>query len=629
MASSTKGPKQKQTMQPKPGRAKVNTNDPNQMFQSGFLADVYKEKSLGSSVEKIVTRFPPEPNGYLHIGHSKAIAINFGFAKYHGGECYLRLDDTNPKGEEERYVNSIEEIVRWLGFRPLRTTYSSDYFDQLYDLAEDLIRKDRAYVCHCTESDIKAQRGLDSATGAKGKARYACSHRNRPILESITEFRAMRDGKYRAQQAALRMKQDLDSNNPQMWDIFAYRVVEDENCKDGNVTFCKHLRTGDKWKIYPTYDFTHCLCDSFEGITHSLCTTEFELSRESYEWLCDELGVYKPMQREYGRLNVSGTILSKRKLIKLVEGEGPTKPNLGKYVKGWDDPRLFTLVGLRRRGVPPGAILSFVNELGVTKAKTTIETLRFENAVRTYLETTVPRLMLVLDPIRIIIANLPDDYVEMIELPFSKDPSHGSHLVPFTKTVYIDRSDFRETPSATFYRLSPGGAVGLLKVPYPIIATSVEKDPATGLVTTVHAQYTKPETEGTPFKKPKAYIHWVALSRAHNSPLRVEVRAFNSLFNSADPSSHPDGFLADINTNSEEVFPNALLDIGFKEVQSRASWPANPSSSDNKVEGVDGPEAVRFQGMRVGYFCEDKESTADKLILNRIVTLREDSHKDK
>ncbi|KAL1957882.1 hypothetical protein VTO42DRAFT_5447 [Malbranchea cinnamomea] len=618
------GPKQARTAQPKQGRGKPGPSDPDQMFKVGFLADVYQEKPIGSEgVEKVVTRFPPEPNGYLHIGHCKAIAINFGFARYHGGDCYLRLDDTNPKGEEERYIRSIEELVKWLGFKPIRTTYSSDYFDRLYDLAEELIKRDRAYVCHCTESEIKAQRGLDNTTGTKGKTRYACAHRNRPISESLTEFRAMRDGKYRAGQAALRMKQDLNNPNPQMWDIFAYRVVEDDN---GN--FCKHLRTGDKWRIYPTYDFAHCLCDSFEGITHSLCTTEFELSRESYNWLCDELGVYRPMQREYGRLNVSGTILSKRKLIKLIEGDGPDRPNRGKYVRGWDDPRLFTIVGLRRRGIPPGAILSFVNELGVTKVKTTIEIPRFENAVRAYLETTVPRLMVVLDPVQVIIENLPDDYVEMVELPYSKDPSFGTHLVPFTKTVYIDRSDFRETPSENFFRLSPGGSVGLMKVPYPIVATSFEKDPETGRVTTIRAKYAKPEEEGATVKKPKAFIHWVALSPAHNSPIKAEVRAFNPLFKSADPAAHPEGFLSDINPNSEEIFPNALVDIGFKEVKSRAPWPAKPNGSEDR-EGVDGPESVRFQGMRVAYFCEDKDSTEEKLILNRIVTLKEDSDKDK
>ncbi|PGH08876.1 glutamine-tRNA ligase [Polytolypa hystricis UAMH7299] len=617
-----KKPKQpKPPKEPKPKREAPAPQDPEAMFKVGFLADVYQEKPLGSAgVDKVFTRFPPEPNGYLHIGHSKAIAINFGFAKYHGGDCYLRYDDTNPKGEEQRYYDSIQDIVRWLGFKPLKVTHTSDYFERLYEIAELLIQKDKAYVCHCTDSEIKAQRGLDDTTNAQGNERFACPHRDRPTSESLTEFRAMRDGKYRAQKAALRLKQDLENPNPQMWDLFAYRVVEED---DG--TFAKHLQTGDKWKIYPTYEFCHSLCDSFEGITHSLCTTEFELSRESYNWVCDEADIYRPMQREYGRLNINGTILSKRKLVQLVEGLDVEKSNRGKFVRGWDDPRLFTLVGLRRRGVPPGAILSFVNELGVTKATTTIDVRRFEQSIRTYLETTVPRLMLVLDPIPVIIDNLPDDYVEMVDIPFSKDPSYGSHTVPFTKTVYIDRSDFREVASDSFYRLTPGGSVGLLRVPFPITATSFDKDEATGLVTAVHAVYEKPE-EGTAFKKPKTYIQWVGLSPTHSSPLPVSVRNFNPLFNSPNPAAHPSGFLSDINSESEEIFPNALVETGFHEIQQRAPWPANPGGEDASSEA--GPESVRFQGMRIAYYCVDKEKSEEgKVVLNRIVTLKEDAGK--
>ncbi|KAK2745864.1 hypothetical protein FQN57_003477 [Myotisia sp. PD_48] len=623
----TKAPKPPKEKKPPKGptppksksKAPSATTDPEAMFKVGFLADVYKEKPLEATLEKkIVTRFPPEPNGFLHIGHSKAIAINFRFAKYYGGQCYLRFDDSNPKGEEERYYNSIKDIVAWLGFTPVKTTHTSDYFDQLYELAEAMILKDKAYVCHCTDKEIKAQRGLDSEGNTKGNERYACPHRDRPTSESLTEFRAMRDGKYRAQKAALRMKQDLKNDNPQMWDLFAYRVVEDD---EGN--FAKHLQTGDKWKIYPTYEYCHCLCDSFEGISHSLCTTEFEQSRESYNWVCDELGVYRPMQREYGRLSINGTILSKRKLVQLVEGTGGVD-NRGKYVKGWDDPRLFTLDGLRRRGVPPEAILSFVNELGVTKAPSTINVKRFEQAIRAYLETSVPRLMLVLDPILVIIDDLPEDHEEMVELAFSKDPSFGVHAVPFTRKVYIDRSDFREEASDNFFRLAPGGSVGLLKVPFPITATSYEKDPATGLVTLIHATYDMPP-EGEKIKKPKAYIQWVADSPARGSPVHVEVRNFNPLFKSDNPVAHPDGFLADINPESEEIFQNALIEAGFHEIQQRAPWPPKAPKSD--ASSNDGPESVRFQGMRVAYFCEDKDSTPEKIVLNRIVTLKEDSGK--
>ena len=410
-------------------------NDPDQMFKVGFLAEVYEERPLSESIPKVRTRFPPEPNGFLHIGHSKALKVNFGFAAFHNGECVLRFDDTNPEGEEERFYSSIEDIVSWLGFKPVRKTCASDNFDRLYEMAEDLIRRDGAYVCHCTGAEIRAQRG-ETGTGKRGGERYGCSHRSRPIEESLAEFRAMKDGKYKAGEAALRMKQDLESPNPQMWDLFAWRVPEE---KDKH-----HIRTGNKWHIYPTYDFAHCLCDSIEGITHSLCTTEFELSRVSYEWLCDKLEVYKPMQREYGRLSVTNTILSKRRIIKLVE-EG--------HVRDWDDPKLWTLIALRRRGVPPGAILAFVNSVGVTKAKTIVQATKFEHVVRQYLETSVPRLMVVVDPLKVIIDDLPDDHVEMVEVPFSKDPSFGvSFHVPFSCVGRFQRlmGPWSDTPRSVY-----------------------------------------------------------------------------------------------------------------------------------------------------------------------------------
>ncbi|KAI4160687.1 MAG: hypothetical protein LQ342_005526 [Letrouitia transgressa] len=609
-ANSAKGPKapkaSKAPKESKPTPTKeraLNTPaiplDPNAIFKEGFMKSVFNEKP----VKKIVTRFPPEPNGFLHIGHSKAIAINFGFARYHGGVCYLRFDDTNPEAEKDYYFTAIEDIIRWLGFKPVKVTYSSDNFDKLYGLAEELIQRDGAYVCHCTDTEIKLQKG-----GDKGSAgpRYACSHRSRPPGESLEEFRAMKAGKYKPREAFLRMKQDITDGNPQMWDLAAYRILEKP-----------HHRTGDKWRIYPTYDFTHCLCDSFEDISHSLCTTEFQLSRVSYEWLCDAVKVYKPMQREYGRLNITGTVLSKRKILKLVE-DG--------IVHGWDDPRLYTLIALRRRGVPPGAILSFVNELGVSTALTNIQIVRFEQSVRRYLEQTVPRLMLVLDPIPIVIDNLPDDFTEDIELPFSpKDPSFGSHIVPFSKTVYIDRSDFREVDSKDFFRLAPGKSVGLLKVPFPIRATSFNKDESTGLVTVVHATYEKPE-EGTAFKKPKTYIQWVGSSPKHSSPIQAEVRVFNPLFKSENPDAVEGGFLKDIKPNSEEIFSNAVIETGLEEVRKRAPWPAEEGEKDvgNQTNGW---ETVRFQALRVGYFCMDVDSGKGAAVLNRIVSLKEDSGK--
>lgn len=319
----------------------------------------------------------------------------------------------------------------------------------------------------------------------------------------------------------------------------------------------------------------------------------------------------------YGRLNVTGTILSKRKIARLVNKN---------IVRGWDDPRLYTLIALRRRGIPPGAILSFINELGVSNALTNIQLARLDQSVRRYLEQTVPRLMLVLDPIPVVIDNLPDDFLEEIELPFSpKDPSMGCHIVPFTKTVYIDRSDFREVDSKDYFRLAPGKAVGLLKVPFPISATSFEKDESTGLVTKVHAHYEKPE-EDTTFKKPKTYIQWVASSPKHKSPIKAEVRFFNSLFKSENPDAAEGGFLKDVNPDSEEIYHNAMIETGLVEVQTRAPWPAEEGEKEVAAKAA-GPETVRFQGLRVAYFAMDKDSAERKVVLNRIVSLKEDAGK--
>ncbi|KAI1135829.1 glutaminyl-tRNA synthetase [Hypoxylon sp. FL0543] len=572
--------------------------DPNYMFKTGFLDEVFKIRPM----KPVFTRFPPEPNGFLHIGHAKAIAVNFGFARYHEGQCYLRYDDTNPEAEEQIYFDAILEMVEWLGFKPYKITYSSDNFQRLYDLAEKLITLEKGYVCHCNEAEIKLQRG-----GEKGTAgpRYRCKHAEQSVEENLKKFRDMRDGHYKPQEAFLRMKQDVKTmaaaitdGNPQMWDLAAYRVLNKP-----------HYRTGDTWKIYPTYDFTHCLCDSFEGITHSLCTTEFVQSRVSYEWLNKTLGVYEPMQREYGRLSIAGTVLSKRKILKLVQE---------KIVQGWNDPRLYTLIGIKRRGVPPGAILEFINELGVTTANSIIEIKRFDQAIRKYLERTVPRLMLILDPIPVVIEDADELDGTTISLPFSpKDPKMGSHDVKFTKTVYIDRSDFREEADPSFFRLAPGKTVGLLQVPYPIKAVSFTKDDATGKVTEIRAVFDK-ET-----KKPKAYIQWVSNESAGTR--KAEVRIYNSLFKSDNPNDAPGGFLSDINPESEVIYPNALIESGFDEVKRRAPWPEAAGESEL---GKGGPESVRFQAMRIAYFALDSDSTDDHIILNRIVALKEDVGKN-
>lgn len=570
---------------PKPKAQEPTQLDPDAMFKQGFLSDVYKERA----VTPVVTRFPPEPNGYLHLGHAKAIAIDFGFARFHGGQTILRFDDTNPDEEEEIYFEWIIKIVKWLGFTPSAITYSSDYFQKLFDLAKELIKKEKAYVCHCQEAEIKLQRG-----GKDGKEgpRYRCKHAEQDIETNMQKFQDMHDDKYEPQTAFLRMKQDIENGNPQMWDLAAYRIPKKKT---------QHVRAPE-WKMFPTYDFTHCLVDSFENITHSLCTTEFILSRESYEWLNKSLEVYEPMQREFGRLNVSGTIMSKRALKKLVEGG---------IVRGWDDPRLYTLIAIRRRGIPPGALLAFINELGVTTAKTIIQIVRFEQTVRRYLEYTVPRLMMVLDPLPVTIEGIEE--TQELEVPYSpKDAKFGTHKVRLTKTVYIDRSDFREEDIKGYFRLAPGKTVGLLNVPHPIKATSFTKDETTGQVTGVKAVFDKES-------KPKTYIQWVP-----DNSIKLEVRIQSPLFKSDDPMAAEGGFLNDINPNSETVYTEALIEEGFNEVRKKAPWPVTAGEDS----GDSGPETVRFQAMRVAYFAMDSDSTDDKIVLNRIVSLKEDSGKN-
>lgn len=537
------------------------------------------EAHLKATGGKVKTRFPPEPNGFLHIGHAKAININFSYAQAFGGTCYLRYDDTNPEAEELRYFDSILETVEWLGFKPDKITYSSDYFQELYELAVECIKRDKAYICHCTAEDMHEMRGGD----AKGPRRD-CPHRNRPIEESLEEFEKMKQGRYKEGEATLRMKMDMQNPNPQFWDLVAYRVL-----------FTPHVRSGDKWCIYPTYDFTHCLCDSFENITHSLCTTEFRMSRESYFWLCDAVEVYKPVQWEYGRLNITNTVLSKRKLMKLVD-EG--------FVSGWDDPRLFTLMALRRRGFTPEAINAFVRELGVTTTMSTIEVGRLENYVREHLNDIAPRIMAVMDPIKVVVTNVADDFLLELTVPNKpRDDSMGSHMVPFTKTVYIDGSDFREEDDPNYYRLAPGKTVGLLYVPEPITCTNVVKN-ADGSIKEIHATY------GATSKKPKTYIQWVAESKKHNSPIPATIRLYSNLFKHSNPYDKelvPGGWLSDVNPES------LVVKTGFVEVGVRGK-----SVGD------------KFQFQRVGYFCIDQDSNVEKdeFVFNRTVTLKEDAKKD-
>ncbi|KAF7291050.1 Glutamine-tRNA ligase [Mycena chlorophos] len=653
-AKEASKPKAKEPKKPAAPKAGTSTDAPaadstprKSVFEEGFLASLHKpgenpqtrpelrEQHLAATGGKVYTRFPPEPNGYLHIGHSKAIFVSFGYAAYHGGKTYLRYDDTNPEKEEAQYFESILEMVRWLGFEPWKITYSSDYFQKLYDLAVELIKRDKAYVCHCTQEEIKASRGEKS-----GQLPTACVHRTRPISESLVEFERMKDGHYRPKAANLRMKMDLTDGNPQMWDLTAYRVLE-----------TPHHRTHDKWKIYPTYDYTHCLVDSFENISHSLCTTEFVASRQSYEWLCDALDVYKPRQSEFGRLNLEGTIMSKRKLLALVQHG---------HVSGWDDPRLYTLIALRRRGVPPGAIISFVSTLGVSTATTNTELARFEQAVRSYLESTAPRLLMVLKPLKVTIENLPEDYVLWVEKPLHpKVASLGTSKIPFTRTIYIDADDFRLEDSKDYFRLAPGKTVGLFQAPHPITCTSYKTDPATDAVVELICRL---ENTGE-VKKPKAFIQWVAEHAESGSPVRIdETRIFHPLFKTDKPSAN---FMDDIDTNSLEVIKGAMVEVGFFSLSKQAiaearavgkarteqalkeSAPTDQADDDDTPratsEQLVGNECIRFQGLRVAYFAVDKDARigcledaegvepkrkqGDHLVLNRIVSLKEDSGK--
>ncbi|KAJ3259100.1 hypothetical protein HK103_002987 [Boothiomyces macroporosus] len=522
---------------------------------------------------KVVTRFPPEPNGYLHIGHSKAININFGYAKAHNGITYLRYDDTNPEAEEGEYFDAILDTVKWLGFEPYKVTYSSDHFQRLYELAVELIKKDKAYVCMCTPEEMKEHRG-----GEQKGPRSDCIHRNRPIKESLEEFEKMKNGKYPEGVATLRMKMDMQNPNPQFWDLVAYRVL-----------YTPHHRTGKDWCIYPTYDYTHCLCDSFEDITHSMCTTEFQLSRESYYWLVDALEVYKPVQWEYGRLSLTNTVLSKRKLNTLVTD---------RHVNGWDDPRLYTIASIRRRGFTPEAVNAFVRELGVTTANTVIPVERLENYVRNHLNDIAPRLFLLTEPLKLTITNVDPSFTLDCVINAKVSNSDKDRVLKFSRTIYIDASDFKESEDPNFYRLSPGKSVGLLSVPYPITCTGFKKD-KNGKIVEVTAFY-----ETIAQIKPKTYIQWLSDANSVN----VETRLYDKLFLHANPQSKeevPNGWLSDLNPNSLEIIKNAKIESSI----------------------ADKPVGFKFQAVRVGYFCIDKDSAKNHLVINRTVTLKEDNKK--
>ncbi|XP_070193396.1 glutamine--tRNA ligase-like isoform X2 [Littorina saxatilis] len=513
---------------------------------------------------KVHTRFPPEPNGILHIGHAKAINFNFGYAKAMGGNCYLRYDDTNPEKEEEKFFLAIREMVEWLGYKPFKVTHASDNFERLYQCAVELIKRGHGYVCHQKADELKGFNVPDSPW------------RDRPIEESLQLFEDMKKGKIAEGEATVRMKTTLEEGKK---DPVAYRIK-----------FTAHHRTGDKWCIYPTYDFTHCLCDSIENITHSLCTKEFQTRRSSYYWLCNVLDMYCPVQWEYGRLNLHYAVVSKRKIGKLIT-EG--------LVRNWDDPRLFTLTALRRRGFPPEAINYFCAKVGVTMAQTALDPSMLEACVRDVLNLQAPRVMAVLDPLKVVIQNFPATHPGEVTVPnFPADESKGSHKVPITSTIYIERADFREEADKNYKRLAPNQSVGLRHAGIVITVDKVVKD-GQGQITELVVKC----NDATDGPKPKAFIHWVS------EPLHCEVRLYETLFfhkNPEDPSEVPGGFVTDVNRDSLTVLRNALVD-----------------TSVSKAKVYD-----KFQFERNGFFSLDPDSSADRLVFNRTVTLKEDPNKN-
>jgi len=541
-------------------------------FIREIILDDLKTNKHGGRVH---TRFPPEPNGYLHVGHAKSININFGFAQEFGGKCNLRFDDTNPSKEETEYVDSIIEDVHWLGGDwEGRMFYASDYFDQLFEWAVKMIKEGKAYVCDLNAEQVRQTRGNFSEPGQDSP------YRNRSVEENLDLFERMRQGEFPDGSRTLRAKGDMAAANLNMRDPVMYRILHAE-----------HHRTGDKWCIYPMYDYAHGQSDSIEGITHSICTLEFEDHRPLYDWYVEQLGIYHPQQIEFDRLNLTYTLLSKRKLLKLVQE---------KLVNGWDDPRMPTISGMRRRGYTPEAIRNFCKRIGVSKTNGTIELSLMEYCLREDLNKRVDRVMAVLNPLKVIIDNYPEGQVEMMEAVNNpEDASKGSRQVPFSRELYIEQDDFREVPPKGYYRLSPGKEVRL-RYGYLVTCTSVVKD-AEGNVVEVHCSY-DPATRGgnTPDgRKVKSTIHWVSAATA----VEGEVRIYDNLFSVEDPNQVPEGqeFTVNLNPNSLQVVKSAKLEPCLK----------------------DAVAGNRYQFERLGYFCVDKDSTAEHLVFNRTVALRD------
>src|SRR6266850_1370627 len=523
---------------------------------------------------RVATRFPPEPNGYLHIGHAKSICLNFGIAEEYNGSCNLRYDDTNPEKEEEEYVRSIEDDVRWVGFKPAGILWASDYFDQMYEWAVQLIKAGKAYVDDQSADQIRQARGTLTAAGKDSP------YRNRPVEENLDLFERMRKGEFPDGAKVLRAKIDMASPNMNLRDPVMYRILHEP-----------HHNTGDKWCIYPMYDWAHGLEDSIENITHSICTLEFENHRPLYDWFLKELGIYHPQQIEFARLNLTYTMLSKRKLLELVKSG---------LVKGWDDPRMPTISGFRRRGYTPESIRAFCKHIGVNKFDSRVDVQLLESFLREDLNKRAERRMAVLRPLKVVITNYPQGEVEQLDAVNNpEDASAGTRKVPFSREIFIEREDFMEVPPPKYFRLAPGQEVRL-RYAYFVKCTNIVKDSA-GNVTEVHCTY-DPATRGgdSPAgRKVKGTIHWLSAGQA----IDAEIRLYDHLFNKPFPDEVPEGqdWKVNLNPKSLEVIDHARLEPTLR----------------------DAATGAKFQFERIGYFCVDKDSKPGRPVFNRAVSLKD------
>jgi glutaminyl-tRNA synthetase len=543
-----------------------------------FIREIVKADLDAGRVKQVVTRFPPEPNGYLHIGHAKSICLNFGIAEEFGGRCHLRFDDTNPTKEEQEFIDAIERDVRWLGFDWGKNLfYASDYFERLYNWAEDLIRAGKAYVDDQSQDDMRASRGTLTEGGTNSP------FRERLVEENIDLFRRMKAGEFPNGARVLRAKIDMASGNINLRDPVLYRILH-----------ANHPRTGTAWKIYPSYDFAHGQSDAIEGITHSVCTLEFEDHRPLYDWFIANLSVpSKPHQYEFARLNLTYTVLSKRVLTELV---------LGGHVTGWDDPRMPTIAGFRRRGVPPEAIRDFIKRVGVSKSNSVVDAGMFEFSVREALNKSSLRRMAVLRPLKVVIENYPEGQVEDLDaVNHPEDAAAGSRKIKFSREFFIEQEDFMETPEKKFFRMSPGREVRL-RYAYFITCREVVKN-AAGEVTELRCTYDPASKGGNSpdGRKVKATIHWVSAAHA----IAAEVRLYNPLFNKPDPSG-AENLAADLNPTSLEILSVARLE---------------PALAEAQIE-----KPVQFE--RLGYFCLDRDSGGGKLVFSRTIGLRDTFAKD-